>query len=204
MATRAVDGPDCGGYLILHGWQNHRPPEHWQHWLAGRLIALGHEVHYPQLPDPDQPVLTDWLKVIEEQLSDTMPEELTVVCHSLACMAWLHLADQGSPYLPVKRLLFVAPPSPRYLAGVPELVGFLPPPSGHAVVTKSVVTAPRLACAPEDPYCSPERADEVYPGVFDVDVVEGARHVDIPAGYGEWPSVLDWCENPDIRLRPAG
>lgn len=23
-------------FLILHGWQNHRPEGHWQHWLAGR------------------------------------------------------------------------------------------------------------------------------------------------------------------------
>lgn len=20
-------------FLILHGWQNHRPADHWQHWL---------------------------------------------------------------------------------------------------------------------------------------------------------------------------
>src|SRR5919108_130758 len=40
-------------YLILHGWQNHRPEDHWQHWLADRLTEPRHQVVYPQLPDPD-------------------------------------------------------------------------------------------------------------------------------------------------------
>ena len=44
-------------FLILHGWQNHRPKDHWQHWLADRLGELGHQVTYPQLPDPDDPDL---------------------------------------------------------------------------------------------------------------------------------------------------
>lgn len=204
MATRAAGESHRGRYLILHGWENHQPPGHWQHWLAGRLTALGHEVHYPQLPNADEPVLADWLTVIEGQLQQTVPEELTVICHSLSCMAWLHLADQGSTWLPVGRLLFVAPPGPKFLATVPVLAGFQPPASDQYVIAKSVLTTPRLACAEADPYCSPERADEVYPGVFDIDVIENARHFDISAGYREWPSVLAWCADSKVRLGPAG
>ena len=44
-------------FLILHGWQNHRPPAHWQFWLAERLRQRGELVLYPQLPAPDEPVL---------------------------------------------------------------------------------------------------------------------------------------------------
>jgi predicted alpha/beta hydrolase family esterase len=198
----AAGGTDRGRYLILHGWQNRRPPKHWQYRLAGHLTALGHEVHYPQLPSPDRPVVKEWLAAIEEQLAQTVPGELTVICHSLACLAWMHLSDQGSGHLPVRRLLFVAPPSPDVIAGIPELAGFQMPPSTHLAVASSVLTPPRLACAEDDAYC-PERADRVYPGVFDVDVVENARHFDIPARYGEWESVLRWCGEPEIRLTPA-
>lgn len=45
-------------YLILHGWQNHRPKEHWQHWLADRLGELGHHVVYPSCPTPTSPTWT--------------------------------------------------------------------------------------------------------------------------------------------------
>jgi predicted alpha/beta hydrolase family esterase len=172
--------------------------------LADRLVASGYTVDYPQLPEPDRPSLKDWLGVVEEHLRQTATEELTVICHSLGCMAWMHLSDQGSPYLPVRRLLFVAPPGRAFLARTPELSRFLPPSSGHTAVAKSVTTPPRLACADDDPYCLPERADQVYRGVFDVDLVPDAGHFDIPAGYGAWPKVLEWCENPDTRLVPAG
>ena len=28
-------------YLVLHGWENHRPPDHWQFWLTERLRERG-------------------------------------------------------------------------------------------------------------------------------------------------------------------
>jgi predicted alpha/beta hydrolase family esterase len=37
-------------FLVLHGWQNRRPREHWQHWLTDSLRATGERVRYPQLP----------------------------------------------------------------------------------------------------------------------------------------------------------
>ena len=49
-ATAPTPTPPAA-YLILHGWQNHRPEGHWQRWLAGELEARGHVVRYPQLPD---------------------------------------------------------------------------------------------------------------------------------------------------------
>jgi len=41
------------GFLILHGVENHRPPEHWQFLLAAALVEHGLEVRYPALPEPD-------------------------------------------------------------------------------------------------------------------------------------------------------
>lgn len=64
-------------FLILHGWQNHRPEGHWQHWLAARLTDLGHEVVYPQLPDPDNPELDVWLAEFERHLTAPTRDSLT-------------------------------------------------------------------------------------------------------------------------------
>ncbi|MGH1550815.1 hypothetical protein ACRAWB_17190 [Leifsonia poae] len=38
-------------FLILHGWDNFRPPGHWQRELATALEQRDERVVYPQLPD---------------------------------------------------------------------------------------------------------------------------------------------------------
>jgi uncharacterized protein len=184
-------------FLVVHGWQNRRPTGHWQQWLVSRLSARGHRVRYPQLPGPDWPVLKEWLAVLEEQLDGGNSSNLTVICHSLGCISWLHLADQGSIQLPVRRVLFVAPPGPAFLAAEPALTEFQAP----AMKTASLgsLTRPRLVCADNDPYC-PERADLIYGERFDIDLIDGQGHFDLPAGYGRWESLLNWCEDPTQRI----
>ncbi|WP_433060205.1 RBBP9/YdeN family alpha/beta hydrolase [Dactylosporangium sp. CS-033363] len=186
-------------FLILHGWENQRPVGHWQFWLAGRLRAAGHDVDYPQLPEPDRPVLKDWLGAIEQAITREPGQGLAVVAHSLSCVAWLHLAAQGSVHLPVDRVLLVAPPSPEFLARTEALRHFAPPMAALDAVRASSAAPPRLVCADADPYCEPP-ADERYAGLFDVDRIDGAGHVDMVAGYGRWHSALRWCEDPEHRL----
>lgn len=57
------------GFLILHGVENHRPPEHWQFLLAAQLVEHGLEVRYPALPQPDAPELERWLATLEQELA---------------------------------------------------------------------------------------------------------------------------------------
>ncbi len=195
--TRNVEPvPHRRGFLIVHGWQNRRPEGHWHRWLATELAARGYAVDYPQLPEPDRPVLDDWLHALEGLLRK---EKQVVVCHSLGCIAWLNLAYRGSAGLPVDRVLLVAPPSPDFLRDEPALAG-LQPPSGYGErLAASSRTPVRLVCGDDDPYCV-RGAQREYPEVTDVDVVPGGGHLDMPAGYGAWPSVLAWCEDPTVRL----
>jgi len=187
-------------FLLLHGWQNERPEGHWQRWLAGELTGRGHDVRHPQLPNPHHPVLADWLTAIESELAAGGPgAEPVVIAHSLACAAWIHLAVQGRARPAVDRLLFVAPPSPKFLQETPELHEFQLADGAHLAVARTSRVAPRLVCAENDPYCSPA-ADVIYDGVFDVDLVPGAGHFDLTAGYGRWFSALDWCENEAVRI----
>lgn len=187
------------GFVILHGWQNHRPAGHWQRWLAESLAARGHVVRYPQLPDPDEPRLADWLAAIEKNLLELPTDRLTVICHSLACAAWRHLAATGPA--PVQRLVFVAPPGLAFLAGKPLLSTFGDmPAAGHTTATEA---RPRLVCSDNDPYCPPGDYAE-YAGHFEIDTIAGEGHFDMTAGYGEWPSILDWAEHPEISIRARG
>ncbi|HEY9371061.1 RBBP9/YdeN family alpha/beta hydrolase [Streptomyces sp.] len=181
-------------FLILHGFENHRPEGHWQHWLAGQLRERGHAVRYPQLPEPDAPVLADWLDALEEHGARPEEGEFVVLAHSLSVLLWLRAAAT----VDADRVLLVAPPSPPVTASVPEIAAF-----GEGLDLDAVrPEAPaRLVYGDGDPYC-PEGADVHYgiPLGLDMDHVPGGGHLNPAFGYGAWASVLDWCENPETRV----
>ncbi|MFF9058397.1 RBBP9/YdeN family alpha/beta hydrolase [Streptomyces sp. NPDC101213] len=188
-------------FLVLHGWQNHRPADHWQHWLADRLTERGHAVAYPQLPDPDDPVLEVWLGELARRLDGLDGgRERVVVAHSLSTVLWLHAVARGLPGLDaVDRVLLVAPPSAPVLAAHPEIAEFALP--AHDLGGLALPCPTRLVAGDDDPYC-PEGVQSAYgtPLGLTADVLPGAAHLDLDAGYGSWPSVLEWCEDGDARF----
>jgi predicted alpha/beta hydrolase family esterase len=185
-------------YLILHGWQNHRPDGHWQHWLADRLTDIGHQVVYPQLPDPDDPELEVWLVELARHLRRMAAgAERVVVAHSLSAVLWLHAVARGMPGLDtVNRVLLVAPPSGAVLARHPEVAEFAPPPLEFTLPGPT-----RLVAGDDDPYCE-VGADVLYgaPLALPADILPGAAHLDLDAGYGPWPAVLGWCLDATVPI----
>jgi predicted alpha/beta hydrolase family esterase len=137
---------------------------------------------------------------VQNELSAMRQSERVVICHSLGCMAWLHLAAAGYHRLPVDRIVFVAPPSNAYLATEPALTAFQVPAAWRVATVATSIEVPRLVCSDDDPYCK-EGARHAYPVGFDVDLLSGAGHLDMPAGYGPWPSLLAWCLNHTTRVQ---
>ncbi|MFI6334661.1 RBBP9/YdeN family alpha/beta hydrolase [Streptomyces sp. NPDC050535] len=184
-------------FLILHGWQNHQPHDHWQHWLANRLTGLGHVVVYPQLPDPDDPDLEVWLTELSRHLA-ALPGggERVVIAHSASVLLWLHAVARGVPGLDVDRVLLVGPPSASVLLGYPEVAEFAPP-----AFPLTLPGPTRLVAGDDDPYC-PEGALAAYgdPLGIPTEIIPGAAHLDLDAGYGSWPAVLDWCVDDSAKL----
>jgi predicted alpha/beta hydrolase family esterase len=177
-------------FLILHGYEG-SGPEHWQSWLAERLRARGESVAYPDLPDPYEPRLPAWRAALAAHLR-APHGELTVLAHSLACILWLHHCHEPvTADARVARVLLVAPPSP---AGAPEPIRSFFPVALDAASVAAAATSTRLVCAADDPYC-PEGAAAVYgePLGIEVDVLDGAGHVNPDAGFGPWPAVEAWC-----------
>ena len=76
--------------LILHGWTNRRPEGSWQRQAAVALRQTGHQVHYPQLPNPDEPRFADWAEVTLNELAQIAEanrgEEVVVIGHSLGAV----------------------------------------------------------------------------------------------------------------------
>lgn len=155
-------------FVILHGWENRRPPEHWQHWLADELRARGEEVDYPQLPDPDTPDLDTWRGILSGLVArDETP--VTLVAHSLAASLWLtHLALGGSTGH-VTRVALVAIPAPVVL--------------GPTIVAPFVAHPPRI-----DPIDGVE-LDSGIP----VERVARGGHLVPSSGFGPWPRILEWA-----------
>jgi predicted alpha/beta hydrolase family esterase len=177
-------------FLILHGYQG-SGQQHWQTWLAGRLRRAGETVAYPDLPSPDAPGLAAWRTALERELRG-LPGEPVVVCHSLACILWLHHAAQ--PVLEgghAERVLLVAPPSET---GAPRpILPFFPVALDPAAVAGAAGST-ELVCAGDDPYC-PEGAAGVYgaPLGLPTHVIAGGGHVNVDAGFGPWPEVEAWA-----------
>ncbi|WP_431278953.1 RBBP9/YdeN family alpha/beta hydrolase [Leifsonia poae] len=196
--TDEPDPPAPRSFLILHGWDNFRPAGHWQHELALALRQRGERVEYPQLPDAAHPSIEAWRDALGEALDAASAggARVTVLCHSLACLLWLGArpADRDDV---VERVLLVAPPAPGVIAGFPEIAAF-------ASLPLSVGTVPtRIAASDADPFC-PDGAAAVFgePYGIPVTIIPGGGHLERTAGYGTWPSVLDWCLDPAAPLLP--
>jgi predicted alpha/beta hydrolase family esterase len=197
-----MTGADAGRrFLVLHGWQNRRPAGHWQWQLTESLRAAGEQVLYPQLPSPDQPSLADWTALLRAELAQLGSGERIVVAHSLAVPLWLSAAGTLTPAERVDRVLLVAPPAAEVLARHPEVAEFARVPQEPAALVRAAGST-RLAAADDDPYC-PGGAAAVFAGLeLPVDVLPGAAHLDLDAGYGRWPAVEAWCRDPSTRLTP--
>ncbi|MFC6357461.1 RBBP9/YdeN family alpha/beta hydrolase [Luethyella okanaganae] len=179
-------------FLILHGWENRRPDGHWQHWLARELAGRGYEVAYPQLPDPDEPSLDAWLDRLRAELQRS-PQSTTVVCHSLACLLWMHAVTRGG--LPsVERVLLAAPPAGSVVESHAAIAEFAWPrvsPSQLAAVSRR---RPHVIAGDEDPYC-PDGVEVAFarPLALTFEIVPGGGHLAMDDGFGPFPRVLEWA-----------
>jgi serine hydrolase len=181
-------------FLILHGWQG-SGPEHWQTWLAGRLRAAGHHVQYPQLPECDTPCPDRWGIALRSELgrlAARREDERVVVAHSLGCVLWLREAANVAPSRRVDRVVLVAPPCPG--SAVPELARFYPTETDREAVARAAGRT-RLVCSDGDPYCPGEGAASRWGEPLDVpvDLLPGAGHINVEAGFGPWPAMEAWC-----------
>jgi predicted alpha/beta hydrolase family esterase len=190
----------CTSFLFLHGWHNRREPGQWQPEAVAELRARGHRVEHPQLPDPDEPTVEAWKSTAEASLASLAEaaHPIVVVCHSLSCLLWLGARPRGAN---VERVLLVAPPAPRVLQNsVVREFSALP-----------LAVAPQdrgrlsIVASDNDEYC-PEGIETAF-GSLDVPmtVLPGQGHLNREAGYGTWPSLVAWCEDPAVTLvaRPA-
>ena len=74
--------------LIIHGWDG-SPDEPLHRYLKLELGRTGYVVKVPVMPNPDAPVIKDWLTKISQEFS----EEYLFVGHSIGCQAILRFLE---------------------------------------------------------------------------------------------------------------
>jgi predicted alpha/beta hydrolase family esterase len=154
--------------------------------VTERLRGAGHEVAFPDLPDPFDPYPELWAEAARAALDDD-PE--VVLCHSLACLLWLRLATAAEDQL-AQRALLVAPPC---LDDIAPVARFLDHGAGPGALNRAAART-LLVCSDDDPYCPPG-AIAAYgePLAIDSVLIAGAGHINTDAGYGPWPAVEEWA-----------
>lgn len=186
-------------FLVLHGWKNRRPPQHWHWQLVESLRSDGEQALYPQLPEPDRPSLATWTELLHAELAQLGHGERIVIAHSLGAVLWLQAASGLSVGERVDRVLLVSPPSPDVLRSHPEIAAFAEGLQDAEAVAAAATTT-RLVCGDNDPW-SPEGAQLAYAALgLDTDIIPGGEHLNPDAGYGAWPAALAWCREPSVRL----
>lgn len=183
-------------FLILHGWGGNKPA-HWQEHLYAALTAAGASVFYPKMPEPTAPDQAAWLTRLNEELASIgAGKKLTVVCHSLGAINWMHYASLA-PSQVADRVLLVAPP---YVIpeippsdAPPGVPGFFPPPLSAEGIAR-VARETHLIASDSDDYATFEQT-KAYADRLNIPIhlLAGAGHISPYWGYGEWPWVIDWC-----------
>ena len=181
-------------FLILHGIENRRPPEHWQHRLAEDLRGRGEQVQYPQLPRTNAPPFDEWDDLLRAELAQMGDAERIVVCHSLGSTLWLRAAAAGG--VTADRVLLVAPPSRRVTLRVAPSFA-----AGGRIDLDAAARAADsydLVCSDADPY-NPEGESRAVAASLGARLHEiaGAGHLAVADGYGPWPAARQWCESPE-------
>jgi len=98
--------------FIIHGYLGY-PSEAWLPWLKAALEGRGYQVWLPAMPNPDRPVISEWVDFIGKLVGQ--PDARTVIiAHSLGCEAVLHYLEAlGENAMSVGKTVLVASRFPK-------------------------------------------------------------------------------------------
>jgi uncharacterized protein len=162
-------------FLLLPGWLD-SDPAHWQ----SRWEALhGH----PRVEQADWvwPKRGDWMARLDEVVLES-PQPAVLIAHSLGCQLVAAWAAHSRHTARVQAALLVAVPDTERDDMPPNLYSWRP------IVRTPLPFASLLAISSDDPYCAPERAEQMAhdwgSAAFDLGT---CGHVNGASGLGDWP-----------------
>lgn len=91
---------------IVHGWDG-SPDEPLFVWLDRNLTDKGYEVKRLSMPNPETPVIEDWISKIKEEV--ILDEDTIFVGHSVGCQAVMRFLETQDENLKIHGILLLAP-----------------------------------------------------------------------------------------------
>lgn len=185
--------------LFLHGWTNRRPEGHWMRLSASRLRAAGHQVWYPQFPDPDTPKPSLWQELLRQEanmMDEVAGGEKICIAHSLGTTNWLYGALFDIFASPFDRVLLVAPPDPQMTSETSGIEGDPLDLGNPALGPQARKWARELAIVASDNDRWLPRGVGIYEPALGIEPVifPGAGHFSLDDGWGRWQGLNDWIE----------
>ena len=168
---------------------------------AARLRNAGHQVWYPQFPNPEIPNPQDWQDLLrqESNMMDAVEGgEKIVIAHSLGTINWLYGALSDLFNKPFDRALLVAIPDPSMTLQAPGI-------EGEPMNFSNPALAPQLRKWGKNVLAVASDKDRWQPngiGFYENLGIEtvtmpGAGHFSLDDGWGEWSGLSKWAESED-------
>ena len=92
--------------VIIHGWDGN-PHEPMIDWLKEELEKEGNEVIAPAMPNPEEPIIKDW--VIAVLTTSQIDKDTVLVGHSVGCQAVLRAMEMMPEHTLVGGAILIAP-----------------------------------------------------------------------------------------------
>lgn len=190
---------DVNRILFLHGYTSQRPAGHWMRLSAAALRNHGHQVWYPQFPNPDFPKTQDWQALLAQEskmMDEVLGGDKIVIAHSLGAVNWLLGALTDRFDKPFDRVLLVAIPDPIATAEAPGIEGealdFDHPRLGPQIQKwgKSI----QVLASDKDRW-QPNGTAFYRSLELETTTVSGAGHFTLGDGYGIYSGLIDWVNS---------
>jgi len=185
--------------LIHHGWTNIRPIGHWARLAAAALRNNGHQVWYPQFPDPDTPNTSKWQELLQQEVNmmdEVEGGEKIAICHSLGTTNWLIAAMNDLFDKPFDRVLLVAPPDPNQLTQAEGIEGSPLDLDDPELSLSAHKWAKDLTVIASDDDQWLPRGVQIYAPALNLEplIFPGAGHFSFDQGWGKWSGLAKWVE----------
>ena len=188
--------------LLLHGWRNRRPEGHWMRLTARELRSRGHQVWYPQFPNPETPDQNEWQELLKQE-SDMMDEaegtEKICIAHSLGTINWLFGALNDIYSEPFDRVLLVAPPDPDMTAQAEGIRGDQLDLSNPRLAPQAKKWTNDLQLLASDNDKWLPKGVELYGKALETQplIFPSAGHFSLDDNWGSWKGIIEWGCNGD-------
>jgi predicted alpha/beta hydrolase family esterase len=170
---------------------------------AARLRSAGHQVWYPQFPNPEAPNPADWQDLLRQE-SNMMDEveggEKIVIAHSLGTINWIYGALTDLYNKPFDRALLVAIPDP---VKTNETTGI----EGEPMDFSNPLLGPQMrkwagsvsAVASDGDRWQPNGTGFYHSLGIETTEVVGAGHFSLDDGWGRWRGLENWVESANSK-----